>query len=188
MDLVMQAKILRALQEAQLRPACGGAAVGAVLTALLIPSSTVASSDQRASSGVATIPARHHKVLVIKSVFVAVAMMVLFFTGQPVAKVAIVGGACCCHPEIKPIRSIARSTGRSSSCFVGLFVVVPGLEMTVLSPEAIAAVSRLDLETTPSSQWSRRAVESCEQCPRRPRLEAFIAKLTRSTTAWLVGP
>jgi len=31
--------------------------------------------------------------------------------------------------------------------YVGLFIVVTGLETTVLTPESIATVSRLDLET-----------------------------------------
>jgi Na+/H+ antiporter NhaD/arsenite permease-like protein len=70
------------------------AAVGVILTAPLI--ALVYRREFLTSEhlpAVATTPARHHRPLVIKSVLVAVAMMVLFFAGQPVAKVAIVGGA-----------------------------------------------------------------------------------------------
>ena len=70
------------------------AAVGAVLTALLIALVYRREFLTREHlPAVAAIRAHHHQPLVIKSVLVAVAMMVLFFAGQPVAKVAIVGGA-----------------------------------------------------------------------------------------------
>jgi Na+/H+ antiporter NhaD/arsenite permease-like protein len=77
------------------------ATVGVVLTALLI--ALVHRREFLTSErlpAVATSPAGHHRSLVIKSVLVAVAMMVLFFAGLPVAKVAIVGGrVAACHPE-----------------------------------------------------------------------------------------
>src|SRR2546430_10384143 len=67
------------------------AAVGIVLTTLLI--ALVYRCEFLTSErlpAVTTSPARHNRSLVIKSVLVTVAMMVLFFAGQPVAKVAIV--------------------------------------------------------------------------------------------------
>ena len=97
------------------------AAVGVVLTALLI--ALVYRREFLTGErlpAVAASPARYHRPLVIKSVLVAVAMMVLFFAGQPVAKVAIVGGALLLFTRrVKAERSIARSTGRSSSCSSG---------------------------------------------------------------------
>ena len=48
---------------------------------------------QSPESAIATIPASHHTPLVVKSVLIMGTMMILFFADQPVAKVAIVGGA-----------------------------------------------------------------------------------------------
>ena len=78
------------------------AAVGVVLTALLIALVYRREFLTREHlPAVATSPARSPcSRLVIKSVLVTVAMMVLFFAGQPVAKVAIVGGALLLfHPQ-----------------------------------------------------------------------------------------
>src|SRR5580704_16074216 len=127
------------------------AAVGVILTALLI--ALVYRREFLTSEhlpAVATIPARHHRPLVIKSVLVAVAMMLLFFAGQPVAKVAIVGGALLLVTKrVKADKVYREIDWTLILMFVGLFVVVTGLETTVLTPETIAAVGRLDLETTP---------------------------------------
>jgi Citrate transporter len=70
------------------------AAVGLILTAVLI--ALVYRREFLTNERLPTVaarPARHNQSLIIKSVFVTIAMMVLFFAGQPVAKVAIVGGA-----------------------------------------------------------------------------------------------
>jgi Na+/H+ antiporter NhaD/arsenite permease-like protein len=102
------------------------AAVGVVLTALLI--AVVYRREFLTSEhlpAVATIPARHHRPLDIKSVLVAAAMMVLFFAGQPVAKVAIVGGALLLVTRKVKADKVARSTGRSSSCSLGSSSLLP---------------------------------------------------------------
>ncbi|TPW00443.1 MAG: hypothetical protein USCAAHI_00111 [Beijerinckiaceae bacterium] len=47
-------------------------------------------------------------------------MVVLFFAGQPVAKVAIIGGVLLLfNRRLKVTRSTARSIGRSLSCSLG---------------------------------------------------------------------
>jgi Na+/H+ antiporter NhaD/arsenite permease-like protein len=70
------------------------AAVGVFVTALLIAlfyHREFLTSERLPA--VAVTPARYHRSLVFKSVLVTLAMMFLFFAGQPVAKVAIVCGA-----------------------------------------------------------------------------------------------
>jgi Na+/H+ antiporter NhaD/arsenite permease-like protein len=88
--------------------------------------------------------------LVIKSVLVTLAMVILFFAGQPVAKVAIVGGALLLltrrlHPE-EVYREIDWPL---LLMFAGLFIVVTGLETAVLTPELIARIGDFHLETVP---------------------------------------
>jgi Na+/H+ antiporter NhaD/arsenite permease-like protein len=87
---------------------------------------------------------------------VTVAMMVLFFAGQPVAKVAIDGGALLLFTRrVKADKVYREIDWPLLLMFVGLFIVVTGLERTVLTTESIATVSRLDLETAPSFRRSR---------------------------------
>ena len=161
------------------------AAVGVVLTALLI--ALVYRREFLTSEhlpAIATIPARYHRPLVIKSVLVAVAMMVLFFAGQPVAKVAIVGGALLLVTRrVKADKVYREIDWPLLLMFVGLFVVVTGLEMTVLTPETIAAVSRLDLETTPVLSVVTAGLSNLvSNVPAVLVLKPFIANSPRSTT------
>jgi Na+/H+ antiporter NhaD/arsenite permease-like protein len=86
----------------------------------------------------------------ICAVIVTIAMMVLFFAGQPVAKVAIVGGALLLFTRsVKADKVYREIDWPLLLMFVGLFMVVTGLEMTALTPEVIATVSELDLGTAP---------------------------------------
>ncbi|MGA7383914.1 MAG: anion transporter [Methylocella sp.] len=165
------------------------AAVGIVLTALL-----VALVHRREFltwerlPAVATSPARHDRSLVIKSVLVALAMMVLFFAGQPVAKVAIVGGALLLFTRrVKADKVYREIDWPLLLMFVGLFIVVTGLEMTVLTPEMIAAVSRLDLKTTPILSVITAGLSNLvSNVPAVLVLKPFIANSLDPQRAWLV--
>ena len=165
------------------------AAVGVVLTAVLI--ALVYRREFLTTErlpAVATSPARHHRSLVIKSVLVAVAMMVLFFAGQPVAKVAIVGGASLLVTrKVKADKVYREIDWTLLLMFVGLFVVVTGLEMTVLTPETIVAVSRLDLETTPVLSVVTAGLSNLvSNVPAVLVLKPFIANSLDPQRAWLV--
>ncbi len=161
------------------------ATVGVVLTALLI--ALVHRREFLTSErlpAVATSPARHHRSLVIKSVLVAVAMMVLFFAGLPVAKVAIVGGALLLVTRrVKADKVYREIDWPLLLMFVGLFVVVTGLETAVLSPE-------LDRGGRQASSPKRArplsghglAVESRQQCSRCSGFEALHQQRVRSAT------
>jgi Na+/H+ antiporter NhaD/arsenite permease-like protein len=95
-------------------------------------------------------PARYHRPLVVKSVLVAIAMMTLFFAGLPVAGVAIVGGALLLFTRrVKADKVYFEIDWPLLLMFVGLFVVVAGLEHAVLTPEAAIAIGRLHLQSAP---------------------------------------
>ena len=72
-------------------------------------------------------------------------MMVLFFAGQPVAKVAIVGGALLLVTRRVKAEKVYREIDWPLLLmFGGLFVVVDRISrMTVLTPDTIATVDRL---------------------------------------------
>lgn len=165
------------------------AAVGIVLTALLI--ALVYRREFLTGEHfpvMAARPARHHKPLVIKSVLVAAAMMVLFFAGQPVAKVAIVGGAVLLVTRrIKADKVYREIDWPLLLMFVGLFVVVTGLEMTVLTPELIAGVGHLHLEAVPVlSAVTALLSNLVSNVPAVLVLKPFITSMSNPQHAWLV--
>ena len=106
------------------------AAVGLILTVLLIALIYRSEflSRERFPAVVGSAP-RYHRPLVIKSVLVTLAMVILFFAGQPVAKVAITGGALLLLTrKLKPGKVYHEIDWPLLLMFVGLFIVVTGLE------------------------------------------------------------
>jgi len=96
---------------------------------------------------------------VAKSALVAVAMVVLFFVGQPVAKVAIVGGALLLLTRrVKAKKVYEEIDGPLLLMFAGLFVVIAGVERHVLTPEVVApkpgtaGLRRLSHQDQPTGQ------------------------------------
>jgi Na+/H+ antiporter NhaD/arsenite permease-like protein len=165
------------------------AAVGLVLTALLI--ALVYRREFLTNERlpvIATSPARHRRPLVIKSVLVAVAMMVLFFAGQPVAKVAIVGGALLLVTRrIKADKVYREIDWTLLLMFVGLFVVVTGLETAVLTPELIAGVGELHLEAVSVlSAVTALLSNLVSNVPAVLVLKPFITSMSDPQHAWLV--
>ncbi len=166
------------------------AAAGLILTVLLI--SLVYHREfltrERFPVVVQSAP-RYDRPLVIKSVLVTLAMVVLFFAGQPVAKVAIVGGALLLltrrlHPE-EVYREIDWPL---LLMFAGLFIVVAGLETAVLTPELIAGVGNLRLESVPVlSAITALLSNLVSNVPAVLVLKPFITSLSDPQRAWLVA-
>ena len=93
---------------------------------------------------------RYNRPLLLKSVAVALGMVVLFFVGQPVAKVAIgAGGLLLLTRRAKPEKVYRQIDFSLLVMFAGLFVVVAGLEKTLLTPGNVALAGDLHLERMP---------------------------------------
>jgi Na+/H+ antiporter NhaD/arsenite permease-like protein len=165
------------------------AAVGLALTALLL--ALVYRHEfltgERLPT-VAAIPARQHPALVVKSVLVTLAMMVFFFAGQPVAKVAIVGGSLLLFTRMVKAEKVYREIDWPLLLmFAGLFIVVAALEANVLTPEMIAAVGRLNLETTPVLSAITAALSNLvSNVPAVLVLKPFVAQSSDPQRSWLV--
>jgi len=92
-------------------------------------------------------PVRVHRALAWKSTVAAAAMIVLFFLGWPVAKVALVTGALLLVTRrVKPERVYGEIDWSLLVMFIGLFIVVRGVEKTSLSSDLFTIASRLRLE------------------------------------------
>jgi Na+/H+ antiporter NhaD/arsenite permease-like protein len=133
-------------------------------------------------------PQHYHKPLAIKTVLVTLAMVALFFLGQPVAKVAIVGGAfLLLTRRVSPAKIYREIDWPLLVMFVGLFVVVAGLEKTVITPHLAVLMNTLHFD---NSAWLGllTAVLSniVSNVPAVLVLEPFLAHLHDPQRAWLV--
>jgi Na+/H+ antiporter NhaD/arsenite permease-like protein len=165
------------------------AAFGLVLTTTLI---ALAFFDEFFSGArLATAeagPARYHGRLVLKSVLVTLAIMALFFAGVPVAKAAILGGALLLLTRsVKAHKVYQEIDWPLLLMFVGLFIVVAGVEKAVFSPGLIEAVGRLHLESVPLLATVTAVLSNLvSNVPAVLVLKPFVVKLADPQHAWLV--
>jgi Na+/H+ antiporter NhaD/arsenite permease-like protein len=115
-------------------------------------------------------------------------MVVLFFLGQPVAKVAIVGGAfLLLTRRVRPEKVYIEIDWPLLVMFVGLFVVIGGLEKAVITADVSAAIARQHLDS-PTILASVTAVLSnlVSNVPAVLLLKSFVPNLQDPQRAWLV--
>ena len=132
--------------------------------------------------------ARVHQRQTVKAVVVAVAVIVLFFAGMPVAEAAILGGAFLLITRaVKATKVYREIDGSLLIMFAGLFVVVAGVEKVLLTPEAISAVQGFHLDHT----WALTVVTALlsnviSNVPAVLALKPFVQSLADQHHAWLV--
>ena len=134
------------------------------------------------------MPTHHHGPLVAKTVIVMMVMIVLFFLGQPAAKVAIVGGAFLLFTRrVRPQKIYIEIDWPLLPMFIGLFVVVAGLEKTVLTPEITAAAGHLRLDNSVVLAGITAVLSNIvSNVPAVLLLKAFVPGLDDPQRAWLV--
>jgi Na+/H+ antiporter NhaD/arsenite permease-like protein len=92
-------------------------------------------------------PVRVNRVLMWKSLAVSAGMIVLFFAGWPVPKVALMAGALLLVTRrLKPERIYREIDWSLLVLFIGLFIVVAGVEKTSLPGDLFRAAQRFHLE------------------------------------------
>ena len=131
---------------------------------------------------------RYNLPVVITSLLVTVGMVILFFAGQPVAKVAILGGAFMLFSRrIKAHKVYLEIDWPLLVMFAGLFVVVAGFERVALTPGVIAAVARQHLSNTGVLSVVTAALSNLvSNVPAVLMLKPFVANLADPQRAWLV--
>ena len=132
-------------------------------------------------------PVHYHQALVIKTVAILVVMVVLFFAGQPVAKIALLGGALLLFTRrIRPEKVYIEIDWPLLVMFGGLFVVVAGLDKAVLDPQTIAAVGRIRLDSVPVLAAVTALLSNIvSNVPAVLVLKPFVAGLADPQRAWL---
>ena len=136
----------------------------------------------------ADLDLHYHAPLMIKTVLVVAAMVVLFFMGQPVAKVAIFGGAfLLLTRRVSPAKIYREIDLPLLIMFAGLFVVVAGFEKTVIAPHLPALLGSLHLD---NGAWlaTVTAVLSniVSNVPAVLVLKPFVRELHDPQRAWLI--
>jgi len=164
------------------------AAAGLVIAALLIALVYRREFFTRERLAQQQMPSHYHGPLVAKTVIVTAAMLVLFFLGQPVAKVAIVGGAfLLLTRRVNPGKIYREIDWPLLVMFVGLFIVVAALEKTVITPDVVAAVGHLRLsDTAVLSAVTALLSNLVSNVPAVLALKPFVAPLQDPQRAWLV--
>jgi Na+/H+ antiporter NhaD/arsenite permease-like protein len=123
-----------------------------------------------------------------KTLIVMTVMIVLFFLGQPVAKVAIVGGAFLLFTRrVRPQKIYIEIDWPLLVMFVGLFVVVAGLEKMVLTPEVTAAAGHLRLDNSAVLAAITAVLSNIvSNVPAVLLLKPFVPNLEDAQRAWLI--
>ena len=163
------------------------AAIGLVITTLLIALAFQSEFFTRERLQKSALPSHYHGPLLLKTIAVLVVMVLLFFIGHPVAKVAIVGGAfLLLTRRVKPEKIYREIDWPLLVMFVGLFIVIGGLEKTVITP-GTAIVGWLHLDK-PVVLVSVTALLSnvVSNVPAVLVLKPFIPNLDDPQRAWLM--
>jgi Na+/H+ antiporter NhaD/arsenite permease-like protein len=85
--------------------------------------------------------------LLVKSLAVTLGMVVFFFAGWPIAKVAIIAGALLLITRrVHPEQIYAQVDWSLLVLFAGLFIVVAGIEKSSLQPDLVRLAGRAHLE------------------------------------------
>jgi Na+/H+ antiporter NhaD/arsenite permease-like protein len=135
-----------------------------------------------------TIEVHTHAPLLIKTVLVVAVMVVLFFIGQPVAKVAIVGGAfLLLTRRVSPNKIYREIDWPLLVMFAGLFVVVAGLEKTVIAPNLPSLLAGLHLNNTIWLATVTAVLSNIvSNVPAVLVLKPFVGELSDPQRAWLI--
>jgi Na+/H+ antiporter NhaD/arsenite permease-like protein len=163
------------------------AAVGLVLTVLVI--ALVYRNEFREEKPLPIVyePVRADRPLLWKSLTVSLGMMVFFFAGAPVPKVAVVAGALLLVTRrVKPEKIYREIDWGLLVLFIGLFIVIAGLEKTSVAADLFAAASRYHLERTASmAVFTAFLSNLVSNVPAVLVFRGFVARLPDALHAWL---
>jgi Na+/H+ antiporter NhaD/arsenite permease-like protein len=132
-------------------------------------------------------PVRINRMLLIKSLAVSAGMIVFFFLGLPVPKVAVIAGALLLVTRrVKPEKVYRQIDWSLLVLFIGLFIIIAGLEKTPLPANLFAAASRYHLQrVAPLSIFAALLSNLVSNVPAVLVFKDFIPRLADAARAWL---
>jgi len=163
------------------------AAVGLVLAVVVI---FVAFRSEFVAAGrvkIAKQPVRVDRWLMWKSIVASLAMIVMFFAGWPVPKVAIVtGAALLITRRVDPEKIYRAIDWGLLVMFAGLFIVIVGIEKTSLENDLAALAARLHLDNVfLLSGFSALLSNLVSNVPAVLVFKPLVSHLANPTQAWL---
>jgi Na+/H+ antiporter NhaD/arsenite permease-like protein len=132
-------------------------------------------------------PVRISRVLMWKSLAVSGGMIVLFFAGWPVPKVALMAGALLLVTRrLKPERIYREIDWSLLVLFIGLFIVVAGVEKTSLPGDLFRVTERFHLErVSVLSAFAALLSNVVSNVPAVLVFKPFIAHMGDPVRSWL---
>ncbi len=130
---------------------------------------------------------RINPVLMWKSLVASGAMLVFFFVGWPVAKVAIVtGAALLITRRVKPEKVYREIDWSLLVLFAGLFVVIAGVEKVLFSQNLVGIVERLRLDEVAVLSIASAVLSNLvSNVPAVLVFKPLVTALPHATRAWL---
>jgi len=130
---------------------------------------------------------RVNRILLWKSLTISVGMVFIFFAGLPVSKVAVIAGALLLVTRrVKPEKIYQQIDWGLLVLFIGLFIVIAGLEKTGVAEDLFAAASRFHLErTVPLSAFTALLSNLVSNVPAVLVFKSFVPHLPDPAHGWL---
>jgi Na+/H+ antiporter NhaD/arsenite permease-like protein len=163
------------------------ALAGLVLTVLVIFLAYRSEFTSRARVNVEKRSVRVDRWLMWKAILASLAMIVMFFAGWPVPKVAVVAAALLLITRrVNPENVYRRIDWSLLVMFVGLFVVIAGVEKTSLEKDLAAFAGQIHLDNVfLLSAFSAVLSNLVSNVPAVLVFKPFAAHLANPTRAWL---
>jgi Na+/H+ antiporter NhaD/arsenite permease-like protein len=143
---------------------------------------------QEAALAIEHQPVKVDSVLLWKSLLVSAAMIAFFFAGWPVPEVALAAGALLLiSRRVGPETVYREIDWPLLVMFVGLFIVVAGVERTALSADLLGLAARFRLDRTAVlSAWAAALSNIVSNVPAVLVFKPVAAHLPDPRHAWLV--
>jgi Na+/H+ antiporter NhaD/arsenite permease-like protein len=163
------------------------AAIGLVLTVIVIGLLYRREFRQESALQVEHVPVRIHGALLWKSLAVSAGMIAGFFAGWPVPKVAVVAGALLLVTRrVKPERIYREIDWSLLVMFIGLFIVIAGVEKVGLVDDLFRAAGKFHLErTAPMALFTAALSNVVSNVPAVLVFKSVVPRLGDATRAWL---
>ncbi len=129
---------------------------------------------------------RVDRLLLWKSLAISAAMIVLFFAGWQVSKVALIAGAVLLVTRrVKPEKIYRQIDWPLLVLFIGLFIVVAGVEKTSLPGHLFGAAQRFGIGHTWVLSWSAALLSNIvSNVPAVLVFKPFIAQMSNPEKSW----
>jgi Na+/H+ antiporter NhaD/arsenite permease-like protein len=163
------------------------AGLGLVLTVVVIAALYRKEFRQAGTLEVEHVTVRIHRALLWKSIAVSAAMIAAFFAGLPVPKIAVIAGALLLITRrVKPERVYREIDWSLLVMFIGLFIVIAGVEKVGLVDDLFRRAAGFHLDrTAPMALFTAALSNLVSNVPAVLVFKSVVPRLPDAARAWL---